>query len=284
MTVSVKNLSQVEPMTCAKGKEINQEVPIVFAKAVNYIKGLFGFGDEESRVPLIRQSDVWECDAFRPEKDYRRILKSTETKASADAIRHAEGMLHRQFPITDEARIAFESRLASLRQAFEGGMAETRVRIEVLEGDLGIRTQDVEEVEQEAARVADQAPQPDRAVWPRRRRGRGEQTTPGRHQRRESRRLNKIRRERAEEARESERELFAARRELELIPIETRNLAEKEMAFAEQVVSTYVSAVFSSMPAGSLQTGEGLAEQRSLDVEIPDWVPEREADEEPDDE
>lgn len=244
-------------------------------RAINRIKRLFGFDDVESEIPAVKQSGVWESDAFQPEREHRRILDTTENRASADAIRHAERMLNREFPVVAEARIMFDSRMASLRQVYEGGRAEVQVRIEVLEGNLDLRNQDLKNAEQEFASFAESVPGPARTFWPFGRRDQAEEESPRRPQRRESRRLRNARRDRIEEARETELDLLTARRELDLLPIEVRNLAEKEMAFAEQVVATYVSSVFSSMPAGSLQEGEALAEQPPLAISIPGWVPER---------
>jgi|GEM_PF-6491007 len=84
-----------------------------------------------------------EGDAFDPTPVHQEILTRVRRDAEADAIRHAEDMLNRDFPILEEAEGIASSRLARLRTAYierrssiEGAIASLRTEAAALEVSL----------------------------------------------------------------------------------------------------------------------------------------------------
>src|SRR5690349_15883445 len=57
-------------------------------------------------------------DAYSPARKRAEILARVRLDAEADAIRHAEDMLNRDFPIVGYARTTAEGRLADLETAY----------------------------------------------------------------------------------------------------------------------------------------------------------------------
>jgi hypothetical protein len=71
-------------------------------------------------------------DAFDPRQAQATLLARVRRDAEADAIRHAEDMLERDFPIVAEAERIAETRLAALKAAFAERRAAIQGRIEGL--------------------------------------------------------------------------------------------------------------------------------------------------------
>lgn len=52
----------------------------------------------------------------------------------------------------------------------------------------------------------------------------------------------------------------------------TYTAAELEVVFADKIVTTYVTTVFSSLPAGTLENGRSMQRQPQPRVQLPDWA------------
>jgi hypothetical protein len=231
--------------------------------AVISIRGLFsprgsGFAD---RVPGLG-------DGYDPEQE--RLLAEARSRAEADAVRNAEEMVGREFPIVAEAEQIIGRRFAELERFYAGTRAE-------LEAELRCRAADLEAAEAqlritERALIEGGVPQPQVGLAPL---GRRFFAYP---RDREERRLALLRRNRRREARavaDARAAVEEVSGQLERLRREVRAGAESEVALASELVATYVGAVFSSLPVGVLADGRELAEQRQPDVGLPDWVPAR---------
>jgi hypothetical protein len=75
-----------------------------------------------------------EEDAYEPRGEQAEILARVRRDAEADAIRHAEDMLDRDFPIVTEAEGIAETRLAALKTAYAERRGTITGRIRSLEG------------------------------------------------------------------------------------------------------------------------------------------------------
>jgi hypothetical protein len=102
-------------------------------------------------------------DALAPREG---ILARVRRDAEADAIRHAEDMLDRDFPIVDEAVTIAEARLAALRVAYDERRTRLAVRIDGL--SAGILTAEAQLHATDAALLAEGIPQSHLALPPQR--------------------------------------------------------------------------------------------------------------------
>jgi hypothetical protein len=263
-------------------------------------RGASGFG---ARAPGLG-------DGF--DADQVRLLDQTRSRAEADAVRHAEDMVGRNFPIVAEAEQIVGRRFAELKRLYTGARAE-------LEAELKTREVDVVAVEEQLA-ITEHAllergvHRPEVGLAPLER---GALEHP-RHwlwaaglaatalalalgqpmyqigelalvtvlllgafllpvEQVEAERVTRLRRNRwreAEALREGHAALEEVKGKLERLCREVRAAAESEVALASELVAAYVSAAFSSLPAGVLAEGRELAQQREPNIDLPDWVPE----------
>ncbi len=254
--------------------------------------------------------------AYSPPAAHARILARVRRDAEADAVRHAEDMLHRQFPITAAAEATARDRLAALQGEFvtrdtrlrESAAARTHEiaatvdRIAAIQAALRSRGTAADQMHLEPlqarhlagwrivvalvigaglgyAVAADNL----NGIWL----GliavaalaivAALLTTPPEDI--EEQEIASLRRCHSEaSARLTELNTSVARIEIEREALRgsTRTLAEGEIALAQRMATEYVSAAFSTMPAGALEGGLEFAQQREVEVELPDWIAELE--------
>jgi hypothetical protein len=116
------------------------------SRAIHWIKDLLGLGREEEEPLEIDEQEV-DGDPFSPRGDRASILARVKLDAEADAIRHAEDMLNRDFPVVTRAEDTAETRLTTLRSAYVERRGELAGRIAVLEQnatELNRRLQETE--------------------------------------------------------------------------------------------------------------------------------------------
>jgi len=70
-------------------------------------------------------------DAYNPKPDQEKILERVRRDAEADAIRHAEDMANRTFPVVEEAESIGTQRVAALGAAYAAARSRIDVEIEV---------------------------------------------------------------------------------------------------------------------------------------------------------
>ncbi len=126
-------------------------VSIEMSRIIAWIKDLLGFGRDEEELPEvevdIEEQDEVEGDPFAPRADRAVILEEVKRDAEADAIRHAEDMLDRDFPIVPRAESSAGTRLATLRSVYVERRGELSGRITVLDrrvNELALRLQATE--------------------------------------------------------------------------------------------------------------------------------------------
>jgi hypothetical protein len=250
--------------------------------------------------------------AYTPPAAHARILARVRRDAEADAIRHAEDMLDRQFPITAEAEATATRRLADLHTEFVNRDGELRER-------RAMRVQQIAAADRR--RVAIEAklrdagvPADQMDIEPLRvRRFSGWRIVAGLivgaalgyvvaaadlatiwlilcvaaalalvvalfaapPEDLEEQEVAALR----EKHIEVSEVLVQLNSEIARIDIErdalrggTRTLAEGEVAFAGQMTAAYENAAFSAMPAGSLEGGLEFAAQQEPSVQLPDWA------------
>ncbi|HEV7771529.1 MAG TPA: hypothetical protein VGO66_12840 [Solirubrobacterales bacterium] len=265
-------------------------------------------GGDEGRDERREGNDA----AYTPEGEHARLLTRVRREAEADAVRHAEDMLHRQFQVASEAESTAASRLADLRVAFLARDTELSERRVTCERQIESRT--ARQAAAAAALVAAGVPADQVEVGPLYSNrlanwklaavlaaGAGigyllavtDLGTVGiacavvlalvvalwlytaGPEEIEERALTVLRERHAEHS----ATLTALNSEVARIEIErdalrgeTRGVAEGEVAFAGRLAAAYANAAFSAMPAGSLEGGREFAEQRQPSVELPDWV------------
>lgn len=262
-----------------------------------------------------REAELAES-AYSPPAAHARILTRVQRDAEADAVRHAEDMLDRNFPITTTAEASARDRLAALRGEFVARdtrlqeqaaalrmeIAATADRLAAIQAalrDLGVPADQMHLEPLQARRfeawrivaalgigaglgfiLAGGKLEP---IWL------GVAVvaalgavaallaTPTEDIEEEA--VAALRRSHVEvAARLTELNARTARIEIdrEALRGKTRTLAEGEIALAHRMAAEYVNAAFSAMPAGSLEGGLEFAVQREPVVELPDWVGELE--------
>lgn len=254
--------------------------------------------------------------AYSPPAAHARILMGVRRDAEADAVRHAEDMLDRQFPITARAEATAGDRLAALRAEFVRRDTELRE-------SAAARTQEIAAAANRLAAIQAALrqggiPADQMHLEPIQARnlsgwrivvalvvgsGSGYLIAAGNlsaiwlglvialalaiivalfaapPEDIEEEAIASLRRSHTEvDARLTELNSRVARIEIEREALRgsTRTLAEGEVALARRIAAEYASAAFSAMPAGSLEGGREFASQREPDVELPDWVAELE--------
>jgi hypothetical protein len=126
-------------------------VSVEMSRIIAWIKNLLGFGRDDEELPEVElevdQQDEAEGDPFAPRPDRAVILAEVKRDAEADAIRHAEDMLDRDFPIVPRAENTAGTRLATLRSVYVERRGELSGRIAVLDrraNELALRLQATE--------------------------------------------------------------------------------------------------------------------------------------------
>jgi hypothetical protein len=118
------------------------------SKLTNWIKGLFGRRRDEEELPAEEFERENGENPYEPGPEQASILARVKRDAEADAIRHAEDMLNRDFPIVTQAEGIAETRLASLRSAYaerRGVLAERIGSLETTVSEMEERLQVTEQ-------------------------------------------------------------------------------------------------------------------------------------------
>lgn len=261
------------------------------------IQSLLGGNDGDSPVDSnAPQGERTRLDAYNPAPAHKELLEEVRQDAEAEAIRHAEAMANRVFPVVEQAESIAAQRIAALGAAYAAARSQYDAEVGRLDGQLpGLElqlktTEEALEAEGVGAEELGLAPIGDRMVslW-QVALALGIGAIAGLLGARlnlagaglvllvlaagalvagvlrlrigspESARVTGLRRNRRREAREREK-LLAAKKENEAriagLQDETLRLIEVETAFAKQMVTTFESAASSALPVGSLGQGE----------------------------
>jgi hypothetical protein len=243
-------------------------------------------------------------DAYSPKAVQEKILERIRNDAEADAIRHAEDMANRAFPVVEEAESVGAQRIAALGAAYAAARSQIDVEIDVGKTELSRASIQLEKTEQtlEGAGVPEGqlqlAPLGEGLVsrWQvllALALGAGAGVLLARTDLKplpigvvviftitaiaaifslrfgqpESARLTALRRNRRKEATEVgglEAKLKHDEALAEGLVEETLRLVEAEQEFAKQMVATYESAAASAMPVGSLGKEERLIQKQRV--------------------
>lgn len=250
--------------------------------------------------------------AYTPTAAHAQLLARVRREAEADAVRHAEDMLDRQFPIADEAETIAEARLAALQIEFIAKDAELGERRSTCERQISAAADRLAAIGAALRKAGIPADQVDAGpLRPRRFAGWkvaaglatglglgyvlavGDAGTLGiaaavtfalalsiwlyatGPEDLEERLIVTLRESRAEVNDvlvELGSEVARIEIEREALRGETRATAENEIAFAGRLAAAYASAAFSAMPAGALEGGREFAAQNEPSVGLPGWV------------
>jgi hypothetical protein len=261
------------------------------------ILGLLGGGDRKGRVDTnAPQGKRLRDDAFNPKPSQERILERVRADAESEALRHAEAMVNRVFPIVEEAESIGTQRIAALGAAYAAARSELDAEIgagraQVAEAEAQLKCTEAELVKHgvEAERLPlaplgegmasywQVAPAVAAGVGVGLLLARLDLTPLGfavvclgglglvmlllswRIAQPETAKVTSLRRNRRREA----KHLDGLRADLERneslakgLVAETLRLAEAEEAFAKQLVAAFESAASSALPVGSLGEGE----------------------------
>ncbi|HST69476.1 MAG TPA: hypothetical protein VLI94_07435 [Solirubrobacterales bacterium] len=253
-----------------------------------------------------------EAEASAPAKSRGALLAETRRNAEADAIRHAESLLEREFPIVDTAERTAESTLADLRSTYTEERGELEAKREGVERKVEVaetRLHQTEALLREAG-----VPEAELGLPPSRKRGVQPRDaaaaiggvalavlvlsqlvsglplvalgalaaaglifglTRGPVEETEPTRLRRLREHRQEIDRERQGLLdqqILNAEAIELLDRRTYSRGLSDIAFAGELVAAYANAAFSALPAGSLEGGREFAAQRQPHVEIPAWL------------
>jgi hypothetical protein len=258
--------------------------------------GLLGGGDKRERVDSVApEGKLLRDDAFNPKPDQGKILERVRLEAEAEALRHAEAMVDREFPIVEEAESIGSQRIAALGAAYAALRSRLDAEIDAGVSEVSAAQTQLESTEKallEQGVTADLLPlaplgdgmasywqvAPVAAVAA----GAGVAVAGGRLSplasaaviagalvlaiailslrigNPESGKLTCLRRNRAREGaalEELKAELERNRSLAQGLVRETLRLVEAEEAFAKQIVATYESAASSALPVGALGDG-----------------------------
>lgn len=253
-----------------------------------------------------------EAEASPPSRKRAEILAETRRNAEADAIRHAEDLLEREFPIVSTAERTAESRLADLQSEY----TEKRGELEAEKESLGRRVEAADRELQLAEKALRKkgVPEDELGLPPFSHRtiqfrqavvgiaAAGALgliisplvaspvltvavflaalvlifwlvVAPGDEA--ESLPLRRLRAQRLKAAKTVQNLSEKEARNIAAIEQLERTAHSKglgEVTFAGEIVAAYVNAAFSALPAGSLEGGRKVAAQRQPQVEIPAWL------------
>lgn len=246
-------------------------------------------GPVDSNAPQGRRA---RDDAYNPKADQQEILGRVRQDAEADAIRHAEDMIERDFPVVEEAGSIGAQRIAALGAAYAAARSridaeidDAQTRLETVEEEIGRVEEELERREVDRERT-DLPPLGDRLVsrW---------QVLAGlavgaaagvsiarldlapsgiaavvavavlaigailalrigQPETAAVTSLRRTRRRKVEEKTELRAKLAHEERVAKGLVKETLSLVEGEREFAKLMVATYESAASSALPAGSL--------------------------------
>jgi hypothetical protein len=106
---------------------------------MGWLKRLLFGSDEDGAVEEAADGEAGgvEVEEVAPQPSHREILMRVRREAEADAIRHAEDMVNRDFPIVNEAERIADARLANLKVSYSGQRGEMGGRIQGIEGAIG---------------------------------------------------------------------------------------------------------------------------------------------------
>lgn len=253
-----------------------------------------------------------EAETSTPTRSRGDLLAETRRNAEADAIRHAESLLEREFPIVNAAERTAESTLADLRATYteergeleaeregtgrKAEVAETRLHqaeamlreAGVPEAELGLPPSRNRSVELRGATVAVGgvalavlvlsqlvSGPPLVALGVLAAAGLIFGLTLAPSEEAEPAKLRRLREHRQEVDRESQRLLeqqILNAEAIELLDRRTYSRGLSDIAFAGELVAVYANTAFSALPAGTLEGGREFAAQRQPHVEIPAWL------------
>lgn len=263
---------------------------------ISILSLLGGDGKDQPVDTNAPQGKLKRDDAYSPKAAQEKILERVRRDAEADAIRHAEDMADRNFPVVDEAESIGAQRIAALGAAYAAARSQIDVEIRVGQTQSGAAAGQLERTE----RALEEAGVPERHT----------QLAPlgdglvsrwqallalavgagggvllarldlaplgiaavvvialaaiaaifslriGQPETARVTALRRNRRKEAEEVEELEAKLKHDEALAEGLVKETLRLVEVEQEFAKQMVATYESAASSALPVGSLGEGE----------------------------
>lgn len=276
---------------------------------------LRGGDDSAQRVSQPEPTGRRTEDPYRPEKAHAKLIAQTRAGAEADAVRHAESILTRTFPVVAEAQTTARARLAALRVAYSERRRGVQERIHGCMARIASAERRVEATERALASAG--VPEDQVALAPLRDPKAvvrplvalaagaliGAASTVELHvpaliaavlaaaiagatwallptAEVEPADIASMRRIRAADAKELEdlqADLERERREAVGLDEETFAVAESEVSFAEHLAAVYASAAFGALPAGALAGDREMRSQPPVDVALPAWVKELEA-------
>lgn len=112
------------------------------------IQSLLGGDGKSERVDTnAPQGKLSRDDAYKPKPVQEELLGRVRRDAEADAIRHAEDMANRSFPIVEEAESIGAQRIAALGAAYAAARSQIDVEIEVCGSRLEAATEQLRETE-----------------------------------------------------------------------------------------------------------------------------------------
>lgn len=276
---------------------------------MSFLGRLFG-REDENRLPDEATDDNGAAPAVAEE--HKALLAHARKTAEADAIRHAEDLLKREFPIVEEAERMAAARLADLRVTYVETRGELKGEEMVLGQQAEASTQALRQAENalRGAGVSDEQlglpPGGSRTVSLAQLAAAAALAACGalvisrfssspmlvvaaiagatglaawlmfataeEPEDGEITRLRERRRDEADALRRLEDE--RARIEAALVNLDraTYAIGQSEIAFADHLAAGYANAAFSALPAGTLEGGRQLPPQRRPDVTPPEWL------------